>query len=79
MDSFRRAETKAMATATEMGAEYWAVSAKTGDSVQELFFRVAAMAFDALLLREVEARANAPPVPIAPSISKFRVGAIHTV
>ncbi|OWA53681.1 Ras-related protein Rab-36 [Hypsibius exemplaris] len=71
-DSFRRAETKAIETARELKAEYWAVSAKTGDNVQELFFRIASMAFDALLLREIDVRSNAPPPPIAPSIKLTR-------
>lgn len=37
-----------------MNAEYWAVSSKTGDGILELFTRIAALSFDATVLRELK-------------------------
>ncbi|XP_077508793.1 ras-related protein Rab-36-like [Amblyomma americanum] len=37
-----------------LDAEYWSVSAKTGENVQQLFFRVAALAFAKCLTRELQ-------------------------
>ncbi|XP_048467448.1 ras-related protein Rab-36 isoform X3 [Rhincodon typus] len=51
---YERTEADAIRMATEMQAEYWAVSSKTGENVREFFFRVAALAFEASLLKELE-------------------------
>lgn len=40
--------------ARAMRAEFWAVSARTGDGVSELFSRIASLSFNAMLLQEVE-------------------------
>ncbi|PIO23760.1 hypothetical protein AB205_0061390 [Aquarana catesbeiana] len=37
-----------------MNAEYWSVSAKTGEHVKDFFFRVAALAFEQSMKRELE-------------------------
>ena len=47
-------EKKAVEIARRMRAELWAVSARSGDGVQELFSRVASLAFNASILREVQ-------------------------
>ncbi|XP_067861623.1 ras-related protein Rab-36 [Heptranchias perlo] len=49
-----RTEADAIKIATELQAEYWSVSSKTGENVREFFFRVAALAFEASLLKELE-------------------------
>ncbi|XP_069475955.1 ras-related protein Rab-36-like [Ambystoma mexicanum] len=49
-----RTELDAIRLANEMQAEYWSVSAKTGDNVKEFFFRVAALAFEVSMLKELE-------------------------
>ncbi|XP_067114513.1 ras-related protein Rab-36 [Osmerus mordax] len=49
-----RTEKDALRIATEMNAEFWSVSAKTGDNVQEFFFRVAALAFEDSILKDLE-------------------------
>lgn len=46
-------EKRAIAVAKTMNAEYWSVSSKTGDGILELFTRVAALSFDATVLREI--------------------------
>ncbi|XP_055341316.1 ras-related protein Rab-36-like [Paramacrobiotus metropolitanus] len=69
LDSFRRIEEKAVAAAKEFNAEFWPVSSKSGENVQALFFRIACMAFDAMVLREIAAGKTAiTPKDIAPSI-----------
>ncbi|KAJ8681589.1 hypothetical protein QAD02_017381 [Eretmocerus hayati] len=57
-------EAKAVEIARRMRAELWAVSARSGDGVAELFARVAALAFDASILREVHAAQRAQPIII---------------
>ncbi|XP_028400936.1 ras-related protein Rab-36-like [Dendronephthya gigantea] len=44
--------------AKEFNAEYWSVSAKTGENVDLLFIRTAALAFDQAVLRECEDMRN---------------------
>ncbi|XP_006874982.1 PREDICTED: ras-related protein Rab-36 [Chrysochloris asiatica] len=56
-----QAETEAVRLANEMQAEFWAVSAKTGENVQALFSRVAALAFEHSVLQELERRSSARP------------------
>uniref|UniRef100_A0A8C6T8V1 Ras-related protein Rab-36 n=1 Tax=Neogobius melanostomus TaxID=47308 RepID=A0A8C6T8V1_9GOBI len=50
----RRTEKDAVKMATEMKAEFWAVSSKTGEHVQGFFFRVAALAFENCILNDLE-------------------------
>ncbi|XP_069029347.1 ras-related protein Rab-36 [Embiotoca jacksoni] len=57
----RRTEKDAIRIAAEMHAEFWALSAKTGENVQGFFFRVAALAFENCLLKDME---NGVPVSI---------------
>ncbi|XP_046615578.1 ras-related protein Rab-34 [Neodiprion virginianus] len=47
-------ERRAFAVARTLHAEFWAVSARTGDGVYELFLRIAALSFNALLLQELQ-------------------------
>ncbi|XP_071399773.1 ras-related protein Rab-36 [Centroberyx affinis] len=49
-----RTEKDAIRMATEMQAEFWAVSSKSGENVQEFFFRVAALAFEDSILKDME-------------------------
>ncbi|NXN93603.1 RAB36 protein, partial [Rhinopomastus cyanomelas] len=49
-----RTELDAIRFANEMQAEYWAVSAKTGENVKEFFSRVAALAFEQSMIKELE-------------------------
>ncbi|KAM3604762.1 uncharacterized protein V6R79_015913 [Siganus canaliculatus] len=50
----QRTEKDAVRIAAEMHAEFWAVSAKTGENVQGFFFRVAALAFEKCILKDME-------------------------
>nr|XP_033813022.1 ras-related protein Rab-36 isoform X1 [Geotrypetes seraphini]XP_033813024.1 ras-related protein Rab-36 isoform X1 [Geotrypetes seraphini] len=50
----KHTECDAIRYANEMQAEYWTVSAKTGENVKEFFFRVAALAFEHSVLKELE-------------------------
>ncbi|ELK15623.1 Ras-related protein Rab-36 [Pteropus alecto] len=54
-----QAEVEAMHLANEMQAEYWSVSAKTGENVKPFFSRVAALAFEQSVLRDLERRSSA--------------------
>ncbi|XP_034744130.1 ras-related protein Rab-36 isoform X2 [Etheostoma cragini] len=54
VDEKERTEKDAIQMATEMHAEFWAVSAKTGENVQAFFFRVAALAFEKCVLKDME-------------------------
>ncbi|XP_029030188.1 ras-related protein Rab-34 [Betta splendens] len=47
-------EQEAIRLSEEIRAEYWAVSAKSGDSVRDFFFRVASLTFEANVLSELE-------------------------
>ncbi|XP_026715885.1 ras-related protein Rab-36 isoform X3 [Athene cunicularia] len=49
-----RTELDAIRFANEMQAEYWSVSAKTGENVKEFFSRVAALAFEQSMIKELE-------------------------
>ncbi|KAK7877174.1 hypothetical protein WMY93_032119 [Mugilogobius chulae] len=44
-----------------MQAEFWAVSSKTGENIQGFFFRVAALAFESCVLKDLE---NGTPASI---------------
>ncbi|XP_063207496.1 ras-related protein Rab-36 isoform X2 [Chroicocephalus ridibundus] len=48
-----RTELDAIRFANEMQAEYWSVSAKTGENVKEFFSRVAALAFERSMIKEL--------------------------
>ncbi|KAK7120332.1 hypothetical protein R3I94_020360 [Phoxinus phoxinus] len=50
-----RTERDAINIAAEMNAEFWSVSSITGENVQEFFFRVAALAFEDAILKDLEA------------------------
>ena len=64
-------ETRAIQLADTMGAEFWAVSSRTGDGVSELFCRLAALAFDSSVCREKEAPDNKVTVG-SDLVSKYR-------
>ncbi|XP_037315381.1 ras-related protein Rab-36 isoform X2 [Pungitius pungitius] len=61
LDERQRTEKDAIRIAAEMQAEFWAVSAKTGENVQGFFFRVAALAFEKSVLKDME---SGPPARI---------------
>ncbi|KAF3813781.1 hypothetical protein GH733_018313 [Mirounga leonina] len=54
-----QAEVEAVRLANEMQAEYWSVSAKTGENVKAFFSRVAALAFEQSVLQDLERRSGA--------------------
>ncbi|XP_055260890.1 ras-related protein Rab-36 isoform X3 [Moschus berezovskii] len=54
-----QAEAEAVRLANEMQAEYWSVSAKTGENVKAFFSRVAALAFEHSVLQDLERRSSA--------------------
>ncbi|XP_076414758.1 ras-related protein Rab-36 isoform X2 [Peromyscus maniculatus bairdii] len=54
-----QAEAEAVHLANEMQAEYWSVSAKTGENVKAFFSRVAALAFEQSVLQDLEKRPSA--------------------
>ncbi|XP_040299472.1 ras-related protein Rab-36 isoform X3 [Herpailurus yagouaroundi] len=54
-----QAEVEAVRLASEMRAEYWSVSAKTGENVKAFFSRVAALAFEQSVLQDLERRSSA--------------------
>ncbi|XP_041584281.1 ras-related protein Rab-36 isoform X1 [Vulpes lagopus] len=55
----KQAEVEAVRLANEMQAEYWSVSAKTGENVKAFFSRVAALAFEQSVLQDLERRSSA--------------------
>ncbi|XP_063742384.1 ras-related protein Rab-36 isoform X2 [Eleginops maclovinus] len=61
LEERQRTEKDAIRIATEMHAEFWAVSSKTGENVQGFFFRVAALAFEKCMLKNME---NGAPASI---------------
>ncbi|XP_046496665.1 ras-related protein Rab-36 isoform X3 [Equus quagga] len=54
-----QAEAEAVRLANELQAEYWSVSAKTGENVKAFFSRVAALAFEQSVLQDLERRSSA--------------------
>lgn len=52
-------EDYAIKMAKNLKAEFWSVSSKNGDCVNDLFFRMAALAFNASICREKEKNSNA--------------------
>lgn len=53
-----QAEVEAVRLANEMQAEYWSVSAKTGENVKAFFSRVAALAFEQSVLQDLDRRSS---------------------
>ncbi|XP_052125517.1 ras-related protein Rab-34 [Frankliniella occidentalis] len=51
--AYKHVEKLATQVAQQLGAEYWAVSSRTGDGVNELFLRIAALAFEVSVLRDL--------------------------
>ncbi|KAL0272146.1 UNVERIFIED_CONTAM: hypothetical protein PYX00_005226 [Menopon gallinae] len=58
-----------------MGAEYWAVSSKTGSHVNELFMRIAALAFERITKAEYES----PDKNYSFSVGRCLMGTILTI
>ncbi|XP_057207626.1 ras-related protein Rab-34a isoform X3 [Triplophysa rosa] len=52
--SYSLIEQDAIKLADQMKAEYWALSALTGENVREFFFRVASLTFEANVMAELE-------------------------
>lgn len=52
--AYQQIEAQARRVAHGLGAEYWAVSSKTGDNVEALFMRLAALTFNRDVLQEVK-------------------------
>ncbi|KAM9845315.1 ras-related protein Rab-36 [Aulostomus maculatus] len=71
LEERQRTERDAIRIATDMHAEFWAVSAKSGENVQGFFFRVAALAFESCIQKDTE---NGGPASIGPgdSIKSYR-------
>lgn len=40
--------------AKELLAEFWAISSKTGENLNQMFFRIAALAFDDYIKKEMQ-------------------------
>ncbi|KAL4608423.1 ras-related protein Rab-34 isoform X2 [Arapaima gigas] len=59
-DQVSEIEQEAIRLAEEIRAEYWAVSALSGQSVKEFFFRVASLTFEAAVLAELERNESRP-------------------
>ncbi|CAH2295413.1 ras-related Rab-36 [Pelobates cultripes] len=55
-----RTERDAIQFAREFKAEYWSVSAKTGEHVKDFFFRVAALAFEQSMMSQLERSKDSP-------------------
>ncbi|XP_066296051.1 ras-related protein Rab-34-like isoform X2 [Branchiostoma lanceolatum] len=63
--TYEKVEEDAVRTAQELGAEFWGVSSKTGEGVKDFFFRVAGLAFNEAVLKEVDV--SSPSKQIATS------------
>ncbi|KAM9451742.1 ras-related protein Rab-34 isoform 2-T2 [Clarias gariepinus] len=57
-DVLAEMEQEAIKLSEEIRAEYWVVSALSGESVREFFFRVAALTFEARVIAELERNNN---------------------
>ncbi|KAJ7996090.1 hypothetical protein DPEC_G00233470 [Dallia pectoralis] len=53
-DHLAHMEQEAIRLSEEIRAEYWAVSAKSGEGIKDFFFRVASLTFEANVLAELE-------------------------
>lgn len=58
-------EKEAVRVAQDLKAEYWCVSSKTGEMVKEFFFRVAALSFEQVILKEIESIQHRPSTQIS--------------
>lgn len=52
--AFRFVEREAIRMANALNAEYWSVSAQTGENIVELFNRIAALTFHDMIWREID-------------------------
>jgi small GTP-binding protein len=52
--AFAFMEKEAIKIAGELKAEYWSVSAQTGENIHELFSRIAALTFQEMIWREID-------------------------
>ena len=62
--NYRDVEEEAVKIAKKMNAEYWCVSSKTGAKVKDFFFRVAALSFEQLIMKELEQIEHRPSTQI---------------
>jgi len=63
--NYKDVEMEAIKIAAKMNAEYWCVSSKTGAKVKEFFFRVAALSFEQLIMKELEQIEHRPSTQIS--------------
>lgn len=68
--AYENIEQEAINLANSLEAEYWAVSSKTGENVNEFFFRAVALTFDRSVLRELEG-SNVPATQIGNKLIKI--------
>lgn len=47
-------EKSAIKIAKQLEAEYWAVSSKTGENIQHMFYRIAALTFNKHMMEEIQ-------------------------
>lgn len=71
--AYESVEKEAVKVASELGAEFWCVSSKTGERVKEFFFRVAALSFEQVILKELEQIEHRPSTQI--SAGKIKLSA----
>lgn len=71
---YKQVEIDACRVAKGLGAEYWAVSSKTGDNVEALFLRVAALTFNQAVVREVSSEGNCKDC----TLSKFHINLLSS-
>ena len=71
--AFEFVESQAIRIANEISAEYWSLSAKTGENVEEFFHRVAVLTFEGTIKREIcAARIERPPVKYTTKFIKLK-------
>jgi len=63
--TYEGVEKEAVRLAKQLGAEFWCVSSKTGEKVKEFFFRVAALSFEQVILKELEQIEHSPSTQIS--------------
>ncbi|XP_049809883.1 ras-related protein Rab-34-like [Schistocerca nitens] len=56
--AYKEVEKYAIKMATDLKAEFWAVSSSTGEGIQELFYRIACMAFENSVKSEESVRSR---------------------
>jgi len=64
--TYQQVEMQASRMAKQLRAEYWAVSSRTGENVSDLFFRMAALSFEASV--KAESEASAPRVSVGSNL-----------